>query len=395
MLHDFPPSHYESDAMFSTFHDGVLTGNDHDCPVSPHSVLDCLPVEVPLKSPPPLQSGFLVWSPKTRGLEFARFSPPVSPHFGGRSRFPSEASTLSTTSTDSSGLYGDASDREDDLEDFVWPPVPPPTPFSFEGAAPENAEAPALPAATTIQFLENPPTPHPYLWRSHKENLYKTKPCKFFFKDRSCIKGDKCNFIHDEWDRAHRTPRPWYERRTPPPARPLSSMGRRHANDATRQPHPTTPRPTDLHMLPKKPAEDAQRVCSPNYYPITWRVIGGGVMMSGRREVCQEFMAGRCHDGIDCKDAHPGAGDDDEDTSFSSLHSYMSPLSPVQEEPAYIPHNSLPAFMLSPASSVRSPVLCSPIMSTVPAQPPVYPEERRRRGRRARKPLTIIPPSAT
>ena len=43
-----------------------------------------------------------------------------------------------------------------------------------------------------------------------------------------------------------------------------------------------------------------------NFYPVTWRVVGGGVMMSGRREPCEAFMAtGRCADGADCRFAHP------------------------------------------------------------------------------------------
>ncbi len=62
-----------------------------------------------------------------------------------------------------------------------------------------------------------------------------------------------------------------------------------------------------------------------NFFPVTWRVVGGGVMMSGKRtltlspscrriviltntragEVCESFMAGHCPDGGDCRFAHP------------------------------------------------------------------------------------------
>lgn len=87
--------------------------------------------------------------------------------------------------------------------------------------------------------------------------------------------------IHDEWDNVHRTPRPRAERRAAPA--PLSSLGRRRSDGATREPHPDTPRPRDFPAQ-KKPAEEAQGMRSPNFYPITWRVIGGGVMMGGRRE---------------------------------------------------------------------------------------------------------------
>ncbi|KAI6098109.1 hypothetical protein F5141DRAFT_438298 [Pisolithus sp. B1] len=45
--------------------------------------------------------------------------------------------------------------------------------------------------------------------------------------------------------------------------------------------------------------------CRPkDFYPITWRVIGGGVMMGGERRICDAFVAGRCRDGDDCKFAH-------------------------------------------------------------------------------------------
>lgn len=124
--------------------------------------------------------------------------------------------------------------------------------------------------------------------------------------------------IHDEWDNVHRAPRARVERRAAPP--PLSSLSRHRSDRAAREPHPDTPRPTDLPT--QNHATEAMR--SPNFYPITWRVVGGGVMMGGQREyqcnrlfdiiaeakgigeVCQEYMAGRCHEGNDCKYAHPG-----------------------------------------------------------------------------------------
>ncbi|KAH9936077.1 uncharacterized protein B0H18DRAFT_311534 [Fomitopsis serialis] len=393
MLHEFPPSHAETDMLFKSFKTRYSDGRDRS--VSPRSVLECPPFEVPLNSPPPLHPAFLVWCPKTRGLEFAQPPSPPSPYFGGRRRLPSEISTISTSSTDSSGFF-DASDREDDFEDFAWPPVPPPTPLLYQESVSDTdtAEEPyQLPAAAAVEYLDRPPISsrhlppgHSSLYRLPKDNLYKTKPCKFYFTDKSCIKGDKCNFIHDEWERALRPSRPKSEKRMPPP---LSTLGRRPTGEAPRQPHPTTPRPTELHAhaLPKRPAEDAQRARNPNFYPITWRVIGGGVLMGGRREICQEFMAGRCHEGADCKYAHPG--DDGEDSSLSNLYPYMSPLSPVQEEPAYVPSNH------SPVALLHQPSICSPVLRSPPLSahiPSSYTDERRRRGRRAKKPLTIIPP---
>ena len=135
-----------------------------------------------MNSPPPVQSTFLVWNPEMRALEYSKPLSPASPHFGGRTRLLSEVSTASTTSTDSTGLYGDASDREDDAEDAA-PPVPPPTPFSFKGddvpdlAATEAPEAPPLPAAATIEYLDRPPASSrgSAFWKGSKDDLYKSQ----------------------------------------------------------------------------------------------------------------------------------------------------------------------------------------------------------------------------
>ena len=130
------------------------------------------------------------------------------------------------------------------------------------------------------------------------------------------------NSIHDEWDNVHSAPRPKTERRAALP--PLSSLGRRRPDGAPREPHPDTPRLSSFPVQKNPSAKESQKVRSPNFYPITWRVIGGGVMMGGRREfqlirvsdvgaeddatgeVCQDYMAGRSHEGTDCKYAHPG-----------------------------------------------------------------------------------------
>ena len=118
-------------------------------------------------------------------------------------------------------------------------------------------------------------------------------------------------------------------------------------------------------------------------------------------------MAGRCHEGNDCKYAHPGGmypanavtrshrkptllGDEEEDPAPGTIHSYMTPLSPVQEEPAYIPSHDLFLHQVpAPSSLLTSPILSAPVVAP---QIPHFGEERRRRGRRAKKPLTIIPP---
>lgn len=129
---------------------------------------------------------------------------------------------------------------------------------------------------------------------------YKTKPCKFFHERGSCIKGDKCTFIH--------------EANSSPPLRapivespsPLSSLAHTSAQDNGR----SRMQQQQHRLLPKKPVSPLEASRHQNYYPITWRVIGGGVMMSGQREICRDYLAGHCVDGDDCRFAHPNGYDD-------------------------------------------------------------------------------------
>lgn len=174
-MHPFPR---EGSHLIVTI--GARVGESFDLPLSPGSLLDHSQIEVPLNSTPPLQSTFLVWNPETRGLEYVKQLPPASPPFVGRSRLLSEASTVSSASTDSSGLCGDASDHEDEVEDIAAPPVPPSTPLSFkDGDTPYiySREAPSLPAAATIEYLDRPPVSSrgEAYWKGSKDNLYKSQ----------------------------------------------------------------------------------------------------------------------------------------------------------------------------------------------------------------------------
>ncbi|KIM54480.1 hypothetical protein SCLCIDRAFT_377451 [Scleroderma citrinum Foug A] len=72
------------------------------------------------------------------------------------------------------------------------------------------------------------------------------------------------------------------------------------------QPNPHIPdssnsngHPLDKSSGPKRDDDKPE-----NFYPITWRVIGGGVRMSGERKICDAFAAGYCKYGDDCKFAH-------------------------------------------------------------------------------------------
>jgi hypothetical protein len=85
-----------------------------------------------------------------------------------------------------------------------------------------------------------------------------------------------------------------------------------------------------------------------NYYPITWRIIGGGVMMSGSRrqpyivlhtyanttigEICQDYVAGHCSEGLDCKFSHPASVDEQEPIAISEFRTapfYVANFSPT------------------------------------------------------------------
>ncbi|KAI6124125.1 hypothetical protein EV401DRAFT_1944335 [Pisolithus croceorrhizus] len=125
-------------------------------------------------------------------------------------------------------------------------------------------------------FVAYPPrqpvVPCPDKWtpRMRKPFAYQTKPCRYFMALGKCPSGDKCTFIHDSG-----------------------------SNESTRQIYNTSTS-TNARELQSR-TNDCR---SKDFYPITWRVIGGGVMMGGERRICDAFIAGRCRDGDDCKFAH-------------------------------------------------------------------------------------------
>lgn len=104
-----------------------------------------------------------------------------------------------------------------------------------------------------------------------KQTLYRTKPCKFFSAHKSCPKGNKCRFFHDV---------------------EKSKRAKKADNQA---------RETPSSHLPPKLHSPQEEFKAHDYYPITWRVIGGGVMMG---IPCKAFAAGYCPNGNNCKQAH-------------------------------------------------------------------------------------------
>lgn len=106
--------------------------------------------------------------------------------------------------------------------------------------------------------------------RTRKPFAYQTKPCRYFVATGKCQSGNKCTFIHDSRSR---------------------KATEKFSNNST--------------SVDARELESRKNLCqSKDFYPITWRVIGGGVMMGGERKVCDAFITGYCKDGDDCKFAH-------------------------------------------------------------------------------------------
>jgi len=84
---------------------------------------------------------------------------------------------------------------------------------------------------------------------------FKTKPCKFYKTNQVCPNGDLCTFIHDE-----------------PEGRPVSAQASNVEDTIKSQPE-----------LPSKPVSVREENTKKGFFPISWRVIGGGVLLSGPR----------------------------------------------------------------------------------------------------------------
>lgn len=115
--------------------------------------------------------------------------------------------------------------------------------------------------------------------RMRKPFACQTKPCRYFVATGKCPNGDKCTFIHD-------------------------SVPRKSMENSSN---------TSTSINARELASKKHDCQSKDFYPITWRVIGGGVMMGGERKICDAFIAGHCGDGDDCKFAHETALETDPD----------------------------------------------------------------------------------
>ncbi|EIW74701.1 hypothetical protein CONPUDRAFT_93842 [Coniophora puteana RWD-64-598 SS2] len=129
-----------------------------------------------------------------------------------------------------------------------------------------------------------------------KRSVYKTKVCKFYATTGRCTKGHRCTYIHERGEGGD----PLAESSARPPASTsAASLSERHPRT------PPTPLDGKDKVRPKDVVHDGDSTDHEDgYYPISWRVIGGGVMMGGSRPPCQAYAAGRCFNGEDCPFAH-------------------------------------------------------------------------------------------
>ncbi|KAJ3491693.1 hypothetical protein NLI96_g503 [Meripilus lineatus] len=196
-------------------------------------------------------------------------------------------------------------------------------------------------------------------------NHYRTKPCRFYALNGECVKGERCNFIHDVGK--------------------FSSLRAPQVDPA--MPSPTTTiKPSDVHSeaTHKKSAPSngsSEKSASKNFFPITWRVIGGG-----------------------CQDGRKSW----ERTASSPIPIFMMIFLMCQRSDLI---TSPPPVMYFPICDILSPVsIASPISplclmspmslssfhvpALVPSTPPVVQLPPRKKSSKPKKKLIITPPEA-
>ncbi|KAJ8691381.1 hypothetical protein PTI98_010964 [Pleurotus ostreatus] len=209
------------------------------------------------------------------GLNFSMWSPVVdSPHISSRSRAESGGSpnsrhiselfsnlALSPTSFASDNAPKDSRGRNPIYPSSVSSELSPVLPSIHQayGLTPSPLPAPTYPVTSPgllndgfdghwaqEHIQRSGVSPPPGLPKAKAAN-YKTKPCRFFLSNRPCPNGEDCTFIHGDSDFA--------EKQLPT----AKSAGL-----------PLPPKPTTLQEA------NAQK----GYFPVSWRIIGGGVPLS-------------------------------------------------------------------------------------------------------------------
>ncbi|KDQ62631.1 hypothetical protein JAAARDRAFT_189925 [Jaapia argillacea MUCL 33604] len=163
---------------------------------------------------------------------------------------------------------------------------------------------------------------------------YKTKPCKFFYTEDGCPKGDKCTLYATRrfvvFVACMLTPRSTSSLHEPASpkvrarAHTVSSTGhmsRRKAAAESRSPHRPDGPPSSSG------SEVDENGKKRNFFPITWRIIGGGVMMGNPTEPskCRSCAKGSCTHGCDAakprrESASPASGDSSSTVSPATVH---------------------------------------------------------------------------
>ncbi|KAJ7069543.1 hypothetical protein C8F01DRAFT_1113121 [Mycena amicta] len=91
-----------------------------------------------------------------------------------------------------------------------------------------------------------------------KMSSYRTKACRYYKSGSVCPNGDECTFIHADPD-------------------PMSS----NDDDVPSTPESPSPPPSTRDSLPARPISQREEDTRRGYFPISWRVIGGGVLCGG------------------------------------------------------------------------------------------------------------------
>ncbi|KAJ7486165.1 hypothetical protein B0H11DRAFT_1141315 [Mycena galericulata] len=150
-------------------------------------------------------------------------------------------------------------------------------------------------APPSAGFYASPQMPHAPINRQKLAN-YRTKPCRYFKPGSVCPNGDACTFIHAEPAKSDEVP--------------LSESAKLQ------------------HDLPSKPVSTKEENTRKGYFPISWRVIGGGVRLSGAQD--------------------PSVSDDESELSEDSFQGRSDPVSRVLE--IEIPTSVPPSAVAFPSS---------------------------------------------
>ncbi|KAF5343254.1 hypothetical protein D9758_013435 [Tetrapyrgos nigripes] len=95
----------------------------------------------------------------------------------------------------------------------------------------------------------------------HRLTKYKTKPCKHWKVNGTCPHGDDCTFIHNE--------KKLVSSKSQSQVSPVSTTSNGSAESCGSKPE----------SLPEKPLTELEEKRRRGFFPISWRVIGGGVLM--------------------------------------------------------------------------------------------------------------------